>query len=76
MRLQVKALAEDVDPGHQVVIHDVLVSGLQSGRDDDVRVEAFIESKVPPQIASRRLSASGKNQRGAVFRVDLHKVSL
>jgi hypothetical protein len=53
-----------------------VVDQLLHAMQETVRIEAFIKSKMPPQVPSRGLSASGENQRGAVFRVDLQEVRL
>jgi len=38
VRLEVQAFAEDIGAWHQVVVENVLVSGLQPRGNDDVRV--------------------------------------
>ena len=76
MRLEVEVFAKDVGSRHQVVVQDVLISWLQPRGNDDVRVEALVEAKVPSMIASQRLPASGKDERRGVLRIDLQEVSL
>jgi hypothetical protein len=62
MRFEVETLSKNIDSRHEVIVQNVRVFRFQTRGNDDVGVEALIESKMPPMISCGRLSTPGQDE--------------